>query len=205
MIQKLISDIRKLPDASIFPLARAQVVYRQTNMTKKYRTDMVTFAKSLIEKYPKYFVAYKVDLSTRTYEPILMVRLQDEQLPTYKRWVEFNQLPTRTINGTHIQPAKLLAFLGDLGAIVTLTKKRTNSQINDMDIDTPPRNDATPRHNADQGAGPSGTTNTESIAAAVHWKIAADRAIEKQKAIDQIRRIEALTGQRYCESSIITH
>ena len=136
-------------------------------------------------------MAYKVDLSTKNYDPILMVRLQDEQLPTYKRWVEFNQLPTRIINGTYIQPAKLLAFLGDLGATVTLMKKRTNSQTNDMDIDTPPRKDATPRHNADQGAGPSGTTNAESIAAAVRRKMAADRAIEKQKAIEQIRRIGA--------------
>ena len=75
-IQKLIEDTRKLPDAKKFPLAKAQVVYRQTNMTKKYRADMVTFARSLMEKYAKYFVAYKIDLSTKTYEPILMIRLQ---------------------------------------------------------------------------------------------------------------------------------
>ena len=191
MIQKLIADTRKLPDPSRFPLAKAQVVYWQTNMTKKYRADMVTFAKSLMEKYSKYFVAYKVDLSTKTYEPVLMIRLQDEQLPAYRRWVEFNQLPTRIISGVHIQPAKLLAFLGDLGATVTPIRKKTNSQTSDMDVDTPPRNDVTSRQNADQGAGPSGINNTETIAAAVRRKIAADRTIEKQKAIEQIRRIEA--------------
>ena len=61
----------------------------------------------------------------------------------------------------------------------------------------PPQDDATPRNDGDDGAGPSGvnamrTGNTpaDNIAAAARRKATADWALMKQKTIDELRRIE---------------